>query len=168
MNHTFGYVLCCQSPALFLLAIALLIRFFVRKDKARVRAIVSLIAALACIAAGVVLYYQGLLLEYFTLRTLWQIRTAGWIGLAMVAALLLYLSGRAFVRYAARRRAQKEAVRAENAHRQEVEQARAEAYEAGRASVMSDMAAAEEAAVAVGVPQPETPDADSHTNIERP
>ena len=179
MENTIGYILCCQSPALFLLAIALLIRFFVRKDKARVRAIVSLIAALACIAAGVVLYYQGLLLEYFTLRTLWQIRTAGWIGLAMVAALLLYLSGRAFVRYAARRRAQKEAVRAENAHRQEVEQARAEAYEAGRASVMSDMVAAEaeagaqgqpaeEAAVSVGVPQPETPDADSHTNIERP
>ena len=97
MENTIGYILCCQSPALFLLAIALLIRFFVRKGKARVRAIVSLIAALACIAAGVVLYYQGLLLEYFTLRTLWQIRTAGWIGLAMVAALLLYLSGRAFV-----------------------------------------------------------------------
>lgn len=32
MNHTFGYVLCCQSPALFLLAIALVIDFFVRKD----------------------------------------------------------------------------------------------------------------------------------------
>ena len=63
MENTIGYILCCQSPALFLLAIALLIRFFVRKDKARVRAIVSLIAALACIAAGVVLYYQGLLLE---------------------------------------------------------------------------------------------------------
>ena len=93
MENTIGYILCCQSPALFLLAIALLIRFFVRKGKARVRAIVSLIAALACIAAGVVLYYQGLLLEYFTLRTLWQIRTAGWIGLAMVAALLLFISG---------------------------------------------------------------------------
>ena len=66
MENTIGYILCCQSPALFLLAIALLIRFFVRKGKARVRAIVSLIAALACIAAGVVLYYQGLLLEYFT------------------------------------------------------------------------------------------------------
>lgn len=123
MENTIGYILCCQSPALFLLAIALLIRFFVRKGKARVRAVLSLIIALVCIAAGVVLYYQGLLLEYFTLRTLWQIRTAGWIGLAVVAALLLYLSGRAFLRYAARRRAQKEAVRAENAHRQEVEQA---------------------------------------------
>lgn len=124
MENTIGYILCCQSPALFLLAIALLIRFFVRKGKARVRAVLSLIIALVCIAAGVVLYYQGLLLEYFTLRTLWQIRTAGWIGLAVVAALLLYLSGRAFLRYAARRRAQKEAVRAENAHRQEVEQAK--------------------------------------------
>ena len=101
MENTIGYILCCQSPALFLLAIALLIRFFVRKGKARVRAVLSLIIALVCIAAGVVLYYQGLLLEYFTLRTLWQIRTAGWIGLAVVAALLLYLSGRAFLRYAA-------------------------------------------------------------------
>ena len=84
MENTIGYILCCQSPALFLLAIALLIRFFVRKGKARVRAVLSLIIALVCIAAGVVLYYQGLLLEYFTLRTLWQIRTAGWIGLAAV------------------------------------------------------------------------------------
>ena len=144
MENTIGYILCCQSPALFLLAIALLIRFFVRKGKARVRAILSLIIALACIAAGVVLYYQGLLLEYFTLRTLWQIRTAGWIGLAVVTVLLLYFSGRAFLRYIARRRAQKEAVRAENAHRQEVEQAKAEAYEAGRAEAMSAMTAASE------------------------
>ena len=93
MENTIGYILCCQSPALFLLAIALLIRFFVRKGKARVRAVLSLIIALVCIAAGVVLYYQGLLLEYFTLRTLWQIRTAGWIGLAVVAALLLRAIG---------------------------------------------------------------------------
>ena len=57
MENTIGYILCCQSPALFLLAIALLIRFFVRKGKARVRAVLSLIIALVCIAAGVVLYY---------------------------------------------------------------------------------------------------------------
>ena len=55
MNHTFGYVLCCQSPALFLLAIALVIDFFVRKGRARLRAILALLGAAVCIGLGVVL-----------------------------------------------------------------------------------------------------------------
>ena len=53
MNHTFGYILCCQSPALFLLAIALVIFFFVRRGRARIRAVLSLLAAIVCIALGV-------------------------------------------------------------------------------------------------------------------
>ena len=65
MNHTFGYILCCQSPALFLLAIALVIRFFICKGRAKFRAVLSLIGGLVCIALGVVLYYQGLVREHF-------------------------------------------------------------------------------------------------------
>lgn len=171
MNHTFGYILCCQSPALFLLAIALVIRFFVCKGKARVRAVLSAIGGLICIALGVVLYYQGLVREYFAVRSFWHIRVPGWIGLALMAALLLYLSFQAFLRASARRSERKEAIRAENARQQEMEKAKADAYEAGRAEAMSTLvsAAAEEVhtaapadsapagAAAEASPAPETP-----------
>lgn len=107
MNHTFGYILCCQSPALFLLAIALVIRFFICKGRAKFRAVLSLIGGLVCIALGVVLYYQGLVREHFAVRDFWHIRIPGWIGLALMAALLIYLSLRAFLRFSARRSEQK-------------------------------------------------------------
>lgn len=79
-----------------------------------------------------VLYYQGLVREHFAVRDFWHIRIPGWIGLALMAALLIYLSLRAFLRFSARRSEQKEAIRAENARRQEMEKAKADAYEAGR------------------------------------
>ena len=142
MNHTFGYILCCQSPALFLLAIALVIRFFVCKAKAKFRAVLSLIGGLICIALGVVLYYQGLVREYFAVRNFWHIRVPGWIGLALMAVLLVYLGFRAFLRFSARRSEQKEAIRAENARQQEMEKAKADAYEAGRAEAMSTLVSA--------------------------
>ena len=103
MNHTFGYILCCQSPALFLLAIALVIRFFICKGRAKFRAVLSLIGGLVCIALGVVLYYQGLVREHFAVRDFWHIRIPGWIGQALMAALLIYMSLRAFLRFSARR-----------------------------------------------------------------
>ena len=142
MNHTFGYVLCCQSPALFLLAIALVIRFFVRRGKAKFRAVLSLVAGLVCVALGVVLYYQGMLREYFAVRNFWHIRTPGWIGLALVALLLLYLGIQSCLRASARRAEEKEAIRAENQRQLAMEQARADAYEAGRADVMSSFVSA--------------------------
>ena len=108
MNHTFGYILCCQSPALFLLAIALVIRFFICKGRAKFRAVLSLIGGLVCIALGVVLYYQGLVREHFAVRDFWHIRIPGWIGLALMAALLIYLTLRAFLGFSARRSEQKE------------------------------------------------------------
>ena len=166
MNHTFGYVLCCQSPALFLLAIALVIRFFVRRGKAKFRAVLSLVAGLVCVALGVVLYYQGMLREYFAVRNFWHIRTPGWIGLALVALLLLYLGIQSFLRASARRAEEKEAIRAENQRQLAMEQARADAYEAGRADVMSSFvsAAAQEAhareeqdAPAPDAPAPDAP-----------
>ena len=170
MNHTFGYVLCCQSPALFLLAIALVIRFFVRRGKAKFRAVLSLVAGLVCVALGVVLYYQGMLREYFAVRNFWHIRTPGWIGLALVALLLLYLGIQSFLRASARRAEEKEAIRAENQRQLAMEQARADAYEAGRADVMSSFvsAAAQEAhareeqdAPAPDAPAPDAPAPDA-------
>ncbi|MFR6393850.1 MAG: hypothetical protein ACLUNQ_00855 [Oscillospiraceae bacterium] len=141
MNHTFGYVLCCQSPALFLLATALVIDFFVRKGRARLRAILALLGAGVCIGLGFVLYYQGMLQEYFEVKNFWRIRAPGWVGLVLAAALLVYVLVKAIARASARRTAQKEAARAENARKQEMESAKNAAYEAGRADALSGAAA---------------------------
>ena len=97
---------------------------------------------MVCIALGAVLYYQGLVREYFAVRNFWHIRVPGWVGLALMAALLIYLGFRAFLRFSARRSEQKEAVRAENARQQEMEKAKADAYEAGRAEAMSTLGSA--------------------------
>lgn len=155
MNHTFGYILCCQSPALFLLAIALVISFFVRRGRARIRAVLSLLAAIVCIALGVVLYYQGMLREYFAVRNFWHIRIPGWVGLILVAVLLVYLLINALLRASARRSAEK-------ARRQEMEKARADAYEAGRTEAMSSLVSATaegmQSTPAAPADAPESPD----------
>ena len=158
MNHTFGYILCCQSPALFLLAIALVIRFFICKGRAKFRAVLSLIGGLVCIALGVVLYYQGLVREHFAVRDFWHIRIPGWIGLALMAALLIYLSLRAFLRFSARRSEQKEAIRAENARRQEA--GRAEAMSTLVSATAGEMHAAAEPAAPIETASPDA----AHTN----
>ncbi len=156
MNHTFGYVLCCQSPALFLLAIALVVMFFIRKGRSMIRAVLALLGALVCIALGIVLYYQGMVREYFAVRNFWSIRAPGWVGLALTAVLVIYLLVKALARSSARRSAEKEAARAENARRQEMEKAKAEAYAAGRAETLSTFASAAAEQVQSD-PQPEDP-----------
>ena len=75
-------VLYCQSPALFWCALALIVCFFVRRGGHRVRAVLDLVLGLLCIVGGVALYYLGMYNDAFTIRDFWQIRTAGWIGLA--------------------------------------------------------------------------------------
>ncbi len=134
LKNTLGYVLCCQSPALFLLAVFLLISFIARRKAHRARAMVDLILCIVSVAAGVVLYYLGMLYKFFVVEELWKIRTAGWIGLALAAVLIVYLLFCRARKAHQTRVANKEAARKEDAHRQELEQARAEAYEAGRAA----------------------------------
>ena len=80
-------VLYCQSPALFWCALALIVCFFVRRGAHRVRAVLDLVLGLLCIVGGVALYYLGMYNDAFTIRDFWQIRTAGWIGLAVVVLL---------------------------------------------------------------------------------
>ncbi len=77
-------VLYCQSPALFWCALALIVCFFVRRGAHRVRAVLDLVLGLLCVVGGVALYYLGMYNDAFTIRDFWQIRTAGWIGLAAV------------------------------------------------------------------------------------
>lgn len=115
-------VLYCQSPALFWCALALIVCFFVRRGAHRVRAVLDLVLGLLCIVGGVALYYLGMYNDAFTIRDFWQIRTAGWIGLAAVVLVTAWQ-----VIKAAR-----QAERNEQARRQELEEARSRAYAAGQ------------------------------------
>lgn len=53
-------ILYCQSPALFLLAVVLLICFLLRRQAHRVRAALDLVLCILLLIGGVVLYYLGM------------------------------------------------------------------------------------------------------------
>lgn len=125
LDKTLGYILCCQSPALFLAALALLVAYLAGR-KYRVKAFFRLLLCILCAAGAVALYFLGIYKEYFTIRDFFVIRAAGWIGLAIAAFFVLLALVRAFFAAADARRAQKEANRAENERlAQEAEAARA-------------------------------------------
>lgn len=96
LDKTLGYVLCCQSPALFLAALVLIIHYFAARRKHRFKAVLKLLLGIVCAVGGVVLYYLGMYHEYFTIRDFYQIRLSGWIGFGIVALLTLASLVRAF------------------------------------------------------------------------
>lgn len=67
LDKTLGYVLCCQSPALFLAALVLIIHYFAARRKHRFKAVLKLLLGIVCAVGGVVLYYLGMYHEYFTI-----------------------------------------------------------------------------------------------------
>ncbi len=144
MNTTLGYVLCCQSPALFLAALVLLICYFARKKAHRVRAVFDLILAILCAAGGVVLYFLGMGWEYFTIRDFLMIRPIGWVGLGIVAVITVIAAIRAFIKVNRRRMAERAANRAANAESYQ----RAEEEKAAALAAAAEVKAAEEAAKA--------------------
>ena len=144
LNTTLGFVLCCQSPALFLAAVVLLICYFARKKNHRVRAVFDLILAILCAVGGVALYFLGMGWEYFTIRDFLVIRPIGWVGLGIVAVITIVAAVRAFIKVNRRRMAEKAANRAANAESYQ----RAEEEKAAALAAAEEAKAAEEAAKA--------------------
>ena len=154
MNATLGYMLCCQSPALFLAALVLLICYFARKKNHRVRAAFDLIVAILCAAAGVALYFLGMSWEYFTIRDFFHIRAIGWVGFAIVAVVTVIAAVRAFMKVNRKRMAEREANRANNAEvfvRTEEAKAANAATQAEVAEVVTEALAEEAVAAAASV-----------------
>ena len=108
-------ILYAQSPALFWCALALIVCFFVRRGAHRVRAVLDLVLGLLCVVGGVALYYLGMYNDAFTIRDFWHIRTAGWIGLAVVVLVTVW-----------------QGERDEKTRQKELEDARTRAYTAGQ------------------------------------
>lgn len=114
LDKTLGYILCCQSPGLFLAAAVLVIAYFAGRKKHRFKAALKLLLGIVCAVGGVVLYYMGMYDEYFTIRDFYRIRPAGWVGFGIVAFLTLLALVQAFFAAADARREEKAANRAEN------------------------------------------------------
>lgn len=125
-------ILYCQSPALFWCALALIVCFFVRRGAHRVRAVLDLVLGLLCVAGGVALYYLGMYNDAFTIRDFWHIRTAGWIGLAVVVLVTVWQVVKATRRSVSVRRAARQAERDEKTRQKELEDAKTRAYAAGQ------------------------------------
>ena len=115
-------ILYAQSPALFWCALTLIVCFFVRRGAHRVRAVLDLVLGLLCVVGGVALYYLGMYNDAFTIRDFWHIRTAGWIGLAVVVLVTVWQVVKAT----------RQAERDEKTRQKELEDARTRAYTAGQ------------------------------------
>ena len=96
LDKTLGYILCCQSPGLFLAAAVLVIAYFAGRKKHRFKAVLKLLLAIVCAVGGIALYYLGMYDEYFTIRDFYQIRPAGWVGVGIAAFFTLLALVRAF------------------------------------------------------------------------
>lgn len=138
LDATLGYILCCQSPTLFLAALLLLLCYFPRKKSHHARSVVDLILCILCAAGGVALYFLGMGKGYFSIRDFYVIRTPAWIGMIIVAAIAVWLVVRGFLALNRRRTAEKEANRAANA---EAHQREEEAKAAAKQQVEREKAA---------------------------
>ena len=156
LDKTLGYILCCQSPGLFLAAAVLVIAYFAGRKKHRFKAVLKLLLAIVCAVGGIALYYLGMYDEYFTIRDFYQIRPAGWVGVGIAAFFTLLALVRAFFAAADARREEKAANRAEN-QRLAAEAAAAEA--AAREAARQEEAVKAETAAAVPVTPPVPADA---------
>ena len=177
LDKTLGYILCCQSPGLFLAAVVLVIAYFAGRRKHRFKAVLKLLLGIVCAVGGIALYYLGMYDEYFTIRDFYQIRPAGWVGVGIAAFFTLLALVRAFFAAADARREEKAANRAEN-QRLAAEAAAAEASARERARQetaepalpvipAADVPAAEEPVSApeppAEEPAPETPEEPAQT-----
>ena len=156
LDKTLGYILCCQSPGLFLAAAVLVIAYFAGRKKHRFKATLKLLLGIVCAVGAIALYYLGMYDEYFTIRDFYQIRPAGWVGFGIAAFFTLLALVQAFFAAADARREEKAANRAEN-QRLAAEAAAAEA--AAREAARQEEAAKAEAAAAVPVTPPAPADA---------
>ena len=111
--------------------------YIIRHRNHRVHAALDLVLAIVCLLGGVALYYLGMLYDHFTIHDFWQIRVPGWVGLVLAAIVIVVLFVQNIGKAAARRRSEKEAARAEDARRKELEEAKSAAFASGQAAAAS-------------------------------
>lgn len=114
MDKTIGYILCTQSPGLFLAALMLLLFYFARRREHHAVAVIDLVLGIVCAAGGVALYFVGMGAGHFTIQDFYVIRVPGWVGIGIVVLFNVWLLVRGFLAVSRRRAAEKHANRAAN------------------------------------------------------
>ena len=114
MDKTIGYILCTQSPGLFLAALMLLLFYFARRREHHAVAVIDLVLGILCAAGGVALYFVGMGAGHFTIQDFYVIRVPGWVGIGIVVLFNVWLLVRGFLAVSRRRAAEKHANRAAN------------------------------------------------------
>ena len=138
-------IILSQYPALFLLSILFLISYLTQRKRSAVKSVLAVLLFGIFLAAAVVLCFLGIQQKYWTLQTLFQLRLWSWIGVAVVAALLVLHLIHSAERFHSRRVMEKELRRAERDKEDAVAQAREEGRAAARQEAEAERAAAAEA-----------------------
>ena len=137
MKITLEAILYTQSPTLFLSAVILLALYFIRRKEHAVRSVLDLIGGIGCIVLGVALYFIGIGAEVFTIKDFWQIRTPGWVGMALVLLLAAVTLFRTVQRFFRRRAEARSADRTQREHQRQLEDVWKDAYASGMADAMA-------------------------------
>ena len=146
-------ILFAQFPAFFLLSVLFLIAHLRVRKRSAVKSVLWVLLFGAALAMSILLCILGIQAKYWTVKTLFELKFWSWLGVAIVAlVLVLRLAFRLQSRHA-KHMVEKERTKAEK----EREQAVAQAREEGRAEVLAEQAQQSEAAHIEEPPAPAAP-----------
>ena len=136
-------ILFAQFPAFFLLSVLFLIAHLRVRKRSAVKSVLWVLLFGAALAMSILLCILGIQAKYWTVKTLFELKFWSWLGVAIVALVLVH----------AKHMVEKERTKAEK----EREQAVAQAREEGRAEVLAEQAQQSEAAHIEEPPAPAAP-----------
>ena len=146
---TWQYLLFAQYPAFLLLAVLFLVNYLLVHKSSAVKSIIWVLLFGAALAAAVLFAFLGVQQGYWTLKTLFALTTASWIGVVLViVAAIAYVVHRVEVKHN-KRVMEKELKKAAKAKDDAVAQAREENAEAVRQAHEAGRKAAKQEAEAV-------------------
>ena len=140
---TWKYLLYAQYPAFFLLALFFLISYMRVRKSSAVKSVLWVLLFGAALACSVLFAFLGVQQKYWTLKTLFPLSVASWIGIALVVvaiiARIVHIIEKKRSRYLLEkelRRAEKEknaaVAHAQEESREAVRQAHEEGFRAAR------------------------------------
>ncbi len=148
-------IVFAQFPAFFLLSVLFLIAHLRVRKRSAVRSVLWVLLFGAALAVSILFCFLGLQAKYWTLKTLFELKFWSWLGIGIVALLLVLRLVFRLQNKHAKHMVARERTKAER----EREQAVAQAREEGRAEVLAENAArAEQNAAADTQGEPAKPD----------
>lgn len=132
------YLLFAQYPACLILAVFFLVKYTRVRKASAVKSILWVLCFGAALACSVLFAFLGVNLKYWTLRSIFSLSLAGWIGVVLIAAALVAHIVHTVEKKRSLRAMEKELRKAEK----EKEDAVAQAHEEGRREAQQEAEAA--------------------------